>query len=70
MQYIRTENGVEKFTDEEAEAYLNAQKPAETYADKRRREYGNIGDQLDEIYHDIDAWRARIASIKEKYPKS
>ena len=26
----------------------------------RRAAYGDIGDQLDEIYHDIDAWRTRI----------
>ena len=25
--------------------------------------YGNIADQLDEIYHDIDAWRTRIAKV-------
>ena len=37
----------------------------------RRKEYGNWQSQLDEIYHDgIDAWKTRIASIKEKYPKS
>ena len=26
-------------------------------------------DQLDEIYHDIDAWRLRIKSIKDANPK-
>ena len=36
----------------------------------RRNEYGNIGDQLDEIYHDIDAWKARIQGIKDNNPKS
>ena len=37
----------------------------------RRKEYGAIVDQLDEIYHNgIDAWKTRIASIKAKYPKS
>lgn len=35
----------------------------------RRSEYGAIGDQLDEIYHDIDAWRARIAQVKLDNPK-
>ena len=35
----------------------------------RRKEYGSITDQLDEIYHDIDAWKLRIKSIKDKYPK-
>jgi hypothetical protein len=31
--------------------------------------YGKIGDQLDEIYHNIDAWKARIAQIKADNPK-
>ena len=31
--------------------------------------YGNIADQLDEIYHDIDAWRTRIAKVKTDNPK-
>ena len=36
----------------------------------RRKDYGAIVDQLDEIYHDgIDSWKTRIASIKTKYPK-
>jgi hypothetical protein len=29
----------------------------------------DIGDQLDEIYKDIDAWKARIKSIKDANPK-
>lgn len=38
--------------------------------ENRRKEYGAIVDQLDEIYHNgIDAWKTRIASIKAKYPK-
>ena len=35
----------------------------------RKAAYGNIGDQLDEIYKDIDAWKARIKSIKDANPK-
>lgn len=31
--------------------------------------YGQINDQLDEMYHDYDAWKSRIQSIKEQYPK-
>ena len=31
----------------------------------RKGEYGDIGEQLDEIYHDIDTWKARIKSIKD-----
>ena len=36
----------------------------------RRTAYGDIGDQLDEIYKDIDAWKARIKKIKDDNPKS
>ena len=35
----------------------------------RKKAYGDIGDQLDEIYKDIDAWKARIKSIKDANPK-
>jgi len=35
----------------------------------RRNAYGNLADQLDEIYHDIDAWRTRIQKIKSDNPK-
>jgi hypothetical protein len=35
----------------------------------RKQSYGNIGDQLDEIYKDIDAWKARIKKIKDDNPK-
>ena len=35
----------------------------------RRKSYGNIGDQLDEIFKDIDAWKTRIQSIKDANPK-
>ena len=38
--------------------------------ENRRKEYGTVVSQLDEIYHNgIDAWKTRIASIKTKYPK-
>jgi hypothetical protein len=35
----------------------------------RKAAYGDIGDQLDEIYKDIDAWKARIQGIKDNNPK-
>ena len=37
--------------------------------DTRRAAYGDIGEQLDEIYKDIDAWKARIKKIKDDNPK-
>lgn len=37
---------------------------------KRKSEYGTWEFQLDEIYHNgVDAWKTRIQSIKDKYPK-
>ena len=36
----------------------------------RKVAYGDIGDQLDEIYKDIDAWKVRIKAIKDANPKS
>jgi hypothetical protein len=36
----------------------------------RIKEYGSWQSQLDEIYHNgLDSWKARIANIKDKYPK-
>ena len=42
-----------------------------TYTEARRAEYPPIVDQLDKIYHEgIDAWKADIKVIKDKYPKT
>ena len=60
-------------TDAQLASYETAANTAESNATvdaTRRNEYGNIGDQLDEIYHDIDAWKARILAIKTDNPKS
>ena len=65
-------SGVTKPTDSELNA-LNTQatKDQNNHAIRktRMRAYGNIGDQLDEIYKDIDAWKARIKKIKDDNPK-
>ena len=42
-----------------------------SYKSKRRAEYPSIEDQLDKIYHSgIDAWKADIKAVKDKYSKS
>ena len=42
-----------------------------TYTEARAAEYPPIVDQLDKIYHSgIDAWKADIKIIKDKYPKT
>ena len=42
-----------------------------TYTEARKAEYPPIVDQLDKIYHSgINAWKADIKVIKDKYPKT
>ena len=36
---------------------------------KRKTLYGDIGEQLDEIFKDIDAWKVRIQAIKDANAK-
>ena len=60
-------------TDAQLASYETAANTAESNAQvdaTRRQAYGSWGDQLDEIYHDIDAWKARIQGIKTNNPKS
>ena len=43
---------------------------AKQYQRDRAKEYPSMADQLDDIYHNgIDAWKATIKTIKDKYPK-
>ena len=42
-----------------------------SYTDARKAEYPPLEEQLDKIYHSgIDAWKADIKAIKDKYPKT
>tara|TARA_R100000742_G_C4245000_1_gene64062 strand:- start:17 stop:331 length:315 start_codon:yes stop_codon:yes gene_type:complete len=42
----------------------------DSYRSKRRAEYPKMREQLDQIYNEgIDAWKASIKTIKDKYPK-
>ena len=60
-------------TEQEIEvklAELKYQEEVNVYQEKRKLEYPDWGDQLDQIYHKgIDAWKADIKKIKDKYPK-
>tara|TARA_R100000963_G_C4531886_1_gene32872 strand:+ start:121 stop:441 length:321 start_codon:yes stop_codon:yes gene_type:complete len=72
--YIHTWNvsGLAKPSDEQLATYNSAATTEENnVVIKRTRKsaYGDIGEQLDEIYKDIDAWKARIKSIKDANPK-
>ena len=66
-------DGLSKPTDDQLASYETAGNTEESnnlVRSKRRAAYGDIGDQLDEIYKDIDAWKARIKKIKDDNPKS
>ena len=59
-------------TSAQLDSYETAGNTAESNAtvDATRREaYGSWNDQLDEIYHDLEAWKTRIAGIKSDNPK-
>ena len=46
-------------------AYDNAK-----YQRDRAVAYPSMADQLDDIYHNgVDAWKATIKTVKDKYPK-
>ena len=73
--YIKEWNisGVAKPTDSQLDAQETAANTAESNLAvdaTRRSAYGDIGDQLDEIYKDMDAWKTRIKAIKDANPKS
>ena len=71
--YIKEWNlDIAKPTDEQLELYETVADTAESNASvdaARRNAYGSWNEQLDEIYHDIDAWKARIAKVKSDNPK-
>jgi len=65
-------SGVAKPTAEQIASYETTSNTTEsnvTVINTRRKAYGNIGDQLDEIFKDIDAWKTRIQAIKDANPK-
>jgi len=52
------------------ETSANTEEANNVVRSTRRTAYGDIGEQLDEIYKDINSWKARIKSIKDNNPKS
>ena len=72
--YIKTwtYDGLDKPTDSQIASYETAGNTEESnnaVRATRKNLYGDIGEQLDEIYKDIDAWKARIKKIKDDNPK-
>jgi hypothetical protein len=51
-------------------AAAQAEQDARAWLDGRLSEYPALAEQLDNIYHNgLDAWKADIKVIKDKYPK-
>ena len=72
--YIKEWNvtGLAQPTDADLTTYDAAATTEETnntVKHTRKVAYGDIGDQLDEIFKDIDAWKTRIQGIKDANPK-
>jgi len=64
------DNNPTNITNQQILAKQSELQALEDVYENRRKDYGAIVDQLDEIYHDgLDSWKTRIASIKAKYPK-
>ena len=43
---------------------------SQQYKELRVKEYPSYADQFDTIFHEgIDAWKAQIQAVKDKYPK-
>lgn len=66
--------GLVAITDAELVSIRAAQQAAIeatlTYAQKRAAEYPSFADQFDLLYHGgMDAWKAAIDVVKNKYPK-
>ena len=50
-------------------AELQAEYDSKQYQRDRAVAYDPIPEQLDQIYHDMDGWKAKIKAVKDKYPK-
>ena len=65
-------SGLSKPTDSQIASYETAATKEDNndiIRAKRKTLYGDVGDQLDEMYKDMDAWKTRIKSIKDANPK-
>ena len=71
VEVVTYEDGVTPIDESLVDAKVKELQAIQAYQSKRVAEYPKIEDQLDKIYHSgIDAWKAEIKAIKDKYPKS
>jgi hypothetical protein len=65
VAYDKDENIV-AYNEATVQAYIDAN----AYKGLRQAEYPSIPDQLDTLYHSgLDAWKAQIKTVKDKFPK-
>ena len=73
LSWLEPEGGQTKPTEEEIVqkvAELEYQEEVNEYQKQRAREYPSYADQFDQIYHEgVDAWKATVQAVKDKYPK-
>jgi hypothetical protein len=51
-------------------AAVQAYVDANAYKDLRAKAYPSFADQFDTIFHEgIDAWKAQIQAVKDRFPK-
>ena len=60
------DNNEVAYDKDAVQAYIDAN----AYKSKRAAEYPSYADQFDTIFHEgLDAWKAQIQAVKDKYPK-
>ena len=74
-QIVRTDGDIAYDINDNIVEYdkvaIQAQVDAIAYKELRQAEYPSIADQLDTLYHGgLDAWKAQIKTVKDKYPKA
>ena len=67
---IRWVEGTDPISKKLIQAEINKITPTINAIENRKRAYPEITEQLDQIYHDMDGWKAKIKAVKDKFPKS
>jgi hypothetical protein len=73
-QVVSTDGDVAYDADGNEVAYdkaaVQAYVDANAYKDLRAKAYPSYADQFDTIFHEgIDAWKAQIQAVKDRFPK-
>ena len=70
VEVVTWEPGITPISDSDIAKKVAELEAIQAYQSKRVAEYPPLEEQLDKIYHSgIDAWKADIKAIKDKYPK-